>query len=94
MAVLSSDTLDPVRDLDPITMSFGRTGEEPSGLFSCVTQRDVNHDGVYDLLCDFDLAAAGFLPEDTVGCLKVLGKDRKPWFGKDTIRVRRATSEN
>jgi hypothetical protein len=47
-------------DVDPKSLTFGRTGEEDS-LFRCSRRgRDVNKDGKKDMVCFFDTFKAGF----------------------------------
>jgi len=58
VAILSTPAFDPVRQIDPTSITFGRTGVERS-LESCGAD-DVNADRVPDLVCQFDTKIAGF----------------------------------
>lgn len=60
VAILSTENFDPMELVDPASLKFGRTGEEES-LKRCKKQgRDVNRDGVRDMICFFSNRDSGF----------------------------------
>lgn len=87
VAVLSSRTFDALATVDPGTLRFGRTGAEAS-LRKCKAKGvDVNRDGTADLVCRFNIAAAGFQPSDTVGILRFKGTNGVAYEGRDTVFI-------
>jgi hypothetical protein len=69
VALLSSPSFDALQ-ADRTSLRFGETGDEDS-LVRCERhRRDVNHDGLPDLVCYFDNRKAGFEIGDTEGILK------------------------
>jgi len=81
VAILSQEGFDPA-DLVIESLKFGATGEEDS-LVSCqMLHKDLNGDGVNDLLCFFSMRKAGFDPSSesailtgvTVGGASVIGQ--------------------
>ena len=88
VAVLSTATFDATKVVDRSTLSFGPTGEEQS-FASCQTNvRDVNGDGLPDLVCLFSVKIAGFRPGDTVGVLKGRTVRGVSFRGQDTVSAR------
>jgi hypothetical protein len=86
VAVLSTPSFDAPASVDPDSLTFGRTGDEASR-DSC-RSRDMNGDGMQDLLCEFRTRAAGFEPEDTVGILKGSKLDGSPIAGVARVTTR------
>lgn len=89
VAILSSPTFDAPTEVDPGSLTFGRTGEEPSLAECDAHPRDVNGDGLPDLTCHFHTLTAAFQPGDTHGVLKgkiVLGR---PFTGRDSVTTAR-----
>jgi hypothetical protein len=73
IAILSRPEL-LAAEIDLTSLTFGRTGDEQSLAF-CTPGRgpgggDENDDGIPDLVCNFNVQKAGFIPGDTVGILK------------------------
>jgi hypothetical protein len=69
VAILSSEDFDAMQ-VDPSTLTFGRTGDEHS-LEKCVSIGiHVNRDRRRDLVCLFSVKAAEFEPNDVEGILK------------------------
>lgn len=69
VAILSSASFDATK-VDESSLTFGQTGDEQS-LRGCNTRAvDVNHDGLRDKICHFDVRAAGFRKGDLEGILK------------------------
>jgi hypothetical protein len=93
VAILSTPQLDALTILERTSLTFGRTGDEDS-LIRCKTRgRDVNHDGLRDLICDFSIPAAGFQKGNSVGILKGMTVDGASIFGQDFVRVGNASDD-
>ena len=87
VAILSTRDFDAPGDIDQTSLTFGKTGEEMS-LVSCMKNaRDVNHDGLPDLVCHFYTQIAGFAAGSTEGLLKGTTHDGILFEGKDAIRI-------
>jgi CSLREA domain-containing protein len=88
VAILSTADFDAVLEVARASLTFGRTGDEPS-LLSCRRRaQDVNGDGRPDLTCDFDRRIAGFQPVDTVGILRGETIIGTPIEGSDFVRIK------
>ncbi len=93
VAILSSADLDALNEIDHSSLTFGRTGDEPSlevsrrGRPKC-NRRDVNHDGLRDLVCSFNIEATGFDQGDTQGILKAMMTSGTQVTGSDEVIVR------
>jgi len=70
VAVLSSTTFDAPASIDRTSLTFGKTGDERSLAFCDPSPRDVNADGLLDLICGFKIIKMGFQLGDTTGVLK------------------------
>jgi DNA-binding beta-propeller fold protein YncE len=84
VAILSTPNFDASFELDEASLTFGRTGNEPS-LVSCASE-NVNSDGLLDLVCHFDTQASDFLPGDAAGVLRGETLDGIPVMGTDSVR--------
>ena len=87
VAILSTKDFDASSQVDQNSLTFGSTGNEES-LVSCNRRpRDVDGDGLKDVMCYFRIRSTGFQCVDTEGILK--GKysrwhaHRRKGFGKD-----------
>jgi hypothetical protein len=69
VAIMSSPHFDALT-IDQKSLKFGATGSERSLLRCRSKGKDVNHDGLKDLVCDFDPVIAGFKVGDVQGFLK------------------------
>ena len=69
VALLSNSGFD-ARGVDTYSLTFGHSGNESSYLRCNKEYRDVNGDGLPDLLCHFDNGKTGFEPTDTAGKIK------------------------
>ena len=70
VAMLSSTNFSAPDQIDRTTITFGKTGDENS-LISCAKRsKDVNGDGLLDLVCTFSVKSTGFQCGDTEGILK------------------------
>jgi len=87
VAVLSTPEFDALAQIDRASLRFGRTGEEES-LHSCKEKgRDVNRDGLQDLICLFSIQASGFQKGDELGILTAQTFDGVTLTGHDSVRV-------
>src|SRR5206468_7477500 len=87
VAVLSSATFDAPSQVDRTSLTFGRTGGEPSFAFFSNVPEDVNGDGYLDLVCHFDTQATGFQPTDIQGVLKGKTVTGTPVVGRDSVKI-------
>src|SRR5712692_11007170 len=69
VALLSNPGFDAL-GVDTSSLTFGHSGNEVSYLRCFKDGRDVDGDGLPDLLCHFDNQMTGFEPSDTAGKLK------------------------
>lgn len=92
VAVLSSPTFSAPSEVDRPTLTFGSTGDEQSlhyrgnGEPNCNT-RDVNADGLSDLVCHFYTRLASFQSTDTRGILRGITRDGEAFEGRDSITI-------
>jgi hypothetical protein len=86
VAVLSSTEFDAA-SLDPASLTFGRSGDEPSLARCNPLPEDMNGDGLADVVCHFATQAAGFLSTDTEGVLKGRTVDGWQVRGSDSVRI-------
>jgi YVTN family beta-propeller protein len=87
VAILSNPSFNATTQVDRKSLTFGRTGDEPSLAFCDLFSTDVNGDGSRDLVCFFNTRAAGFLKGDTQGVLKGKTKTGVSFNGADDIRI-------
>lgn len=73
--------------MDRASLTFGRTGYEPS-LISCSTNPvDVNGDGLLDLLCHLNTQSTGFQIDDVEGVLRGRTVDGLALVGRSAVRI-------
>lgn len=84
VAILSTPWLDPIRQIDQTSITFGPSGDERS-FISC-TEDEVNGDGLPDLVCDFNIGAA-FSSTHEEGILRAKGISGILFEGRDAVRV-------
>ena len=89
VAILSTPELDALTMIDRDTVRFGRTGTEESLLRCKKRGRDVNKDGLRDLVCVFSIPLTGFQKGDQVGILSAQTADGIALTGSDSIQVGR-----
>lgn len=77
--IRSASGFDPVLDVNPISLTFGRTGDERS-LTSC------GPDGV-NLVCHFRTAMTGFRTGDRIAILRAKHVNGDPLEGRGSIQV-------
>jgi 6-phosphogluconolactonase (cycloisomerase 2 family) len=87
VAILSSPTFNATAQIEQRSLTFGRTGDEPSLVVCDAVSEHVNGDGLPDLVCHFDTQTAAFQKGDTQGTLKGKTKTGIPLFGVDSIRI-------
>jgi CHRD domain-containing protein len=87
VAILSTPTFDAVTSVDTSSVTFGRTGDEPSLAFCNAGGEDVNGDGLADLVCHFETQLAGFQSGDALGILKGTTVQGSPIIGQEAIVV-------
>lgn len=87
VAILSSTSFNAVTQVDQGTLTFGRTGDEPSLAFCNTSPEDVNGDGLLDLVCHFHTPTANFQSGDTQGILKGQTVGGTPITGTDSVRI-------
>jgi hypothetical protein len=73
--------------VDQNSLTFGATGDEQSLAF-CNDGKDVNGDGLSDLVCHFYAGFTGFNRRDTVAILKGQTIDGTPIGGSDSVKIR------
>lgn len=87
IAILSEPGFNATARVDKASVTFGRTGDEPS-LVRCNRHgRDENGDGLLDQVCHFAIQRMGFRLGDTVGILKGRTLDGTPIEGRDAVLI-------
>ena len=87
VAILSNKNFDAPSEVDRESLTFGRTGNEHSKAFFLRRGKDVNQDGLRDLIFFFKSKMAGFQVGDKEGFLKgntVKGEKIK---GRDSVSI-------
>lgn len=88
IAIVSSREFDAVTDVDTHFLTFGPTGAEQS-ITSCDKDgRDVNNDGVPDLICHFNPRLTQFLPSESLGILIGKTTQGSPFVGTEKVMIR------
>lgn len=92
VAVLSTGSFDAT-DVDRETLTFGRTGDEPSlarrgsrDTPQCSIE-DTNGDGSPDLVCHFEMTACGFVVGDSLGILRGATVEGDLFEGWDVVTI-------
>jgi probable HAF family extracellular repeat protein len=89
VAILSTIDFDAPTQVDQKSLTFGSTGNEES-LVSCNRRsKDVDGDGLRDLLCYFNIRSTGFQCADSEGILRGYTVDGMPIEGRDSITIMR-----
>jgi 6-phosphogluconolactonase (cycloisomerase 2 family) len=70
VAVLSSPALNAPAQVSPSSLTFGHSGTEKSLVYCDTRSHDVNHDGLSDLVCHFEMDKMNFQSGDTEGLLQ------------------------
>lgn len=87
VAILSTPSFDAPGRIDTTSLSFGRTGGEASLDRCSLAPKDVNGDGVGDLICHFVTGSTGLQMGDAVGHLRGQTLDAVSVEGKDDVRI-------
>lgn len=90
IAILSDRQFDAVTDVDTNSLTFGPTGTEQSIVTCDKDGRDLNKDGLPDLICHFNPRLTQFLPSESLGIL--IGKtiQGSPFVGTEKVMIRPA----
>ena len=87
VAIFSTPTFNAVEQVNVNSIRFGHSGVENS-LFKCYPKgRDVNRDGISDLICRFSIARTGFLQTDARAVMVFSDMNGTLYQGSDSIRV-------
>ena len=78
---------DAPSEVDRDTVTFGRRGDEHSKAFFLRRGKDVNHDGLRDLIFFFKAKQAGFQVGDKEGFLKGNTLKGKTIEGQDSVSI-------
>lgn len=88
VAILGDNNGFNVADVDVQSLTFGATGDEKT-LRKCKRRvKDVNRDGVPDLVCKFSLRGADFDVESFEAVLKGKTRNGTAFYGSDQIAVK------
>ncbi len=87
VAILSTEGFDAPNQLNPNSLTFGSTGDEPRLAFCNPKGEDINGDGLTDLVCHFNTQSTEFVCDDTEGILKAQTKDGTSIEGSDSVRI-------
>ena len=94
VAILSTPEFDAYAMTDGTSLTFGRTGDENSLLECKGKSRDVNHDGLRDLICTFSIQAARFQKGDITGILRGQTLNGISITGSDSVLVGRESDDS
>jgi hypothetical protein len=88
VAILGDSNGFDVADIDLKSLTFGATGDEKT-LRKCKRRfKDVNGDGVPDLVCKFSLRGSHFEADSSEAVLKGKTKSGKAFFGSDSVKIK------
>ena len=87
VAILSKKGFDAPGEVDRDSITFGRTGDEHSKAFFLRRGKDVNHDGLRDLIFFFRAKKAGFQVGDKEGVLKGSTLRGAAIEARDTVNI-------
>lgn len=86
VAILSTAAFDAPAQVNTPSLTFGRTGTEASVAF-CSGPKDVNADGLLDVVCHFNTEQTAFQATDNQGLLKGLTLSGRRIQGIDAVRI-------
>jgi len=89
VAILSTINFDAPNQIDQNSLTFGSTGNEESLLNCNRRPRDVDGDGLNDVICYFNIRSTGFQCVDTEGILRGNTVDGMPIEGRDSVTILR-----
>jgi hypothetical protein len=87
VAILSNKNFDAPSEVDRDSITFGRRGDEHSKAFFLRRGKDVNHDGMKDLIFFFRAKQAGFEVGDEKGFLKGNTLKGEAIEGHDSVNI-------
>ena len=87
--ILSTDTFDPISEVDPDSVTFGETGDESSVSDCTKTKKDHNGDGRPDRVCHYNNEAAGNLQVGDTAILKGNTTAGTPIQGTDVVHSKK-----
>lgn len=89
VAILSNSSFDAPNEVDRKSLTFGHSGNEKSlhKQGKDCWKKDVNKDGLLDLVCNFVIRKTGFQPSDTVGILKGKLLDGTSFEAQDSVVI-------
>jgi len=87
VAILSTINFDAPSQIDQNSLTFGSTGNEESLLNCNRRPRDVDGDGLNDVICYFNIRSTGFQCVDTEGILRGNTVDGMPIEGRDSVKI-------
>jgi hypothetical protein len=87
VAIISTPTFNAVTSVNASSLTFGRTGNEPSLAFCNAGGEDVNADGLPDLVCHFETQSTGFASGDKLGVLTGKTVQGSPIAGQEAIVI-------
>ena len=86
VAILSTKEFNATTMVDQSTLRFGKTGTEASLSHCGKKPKDVNKDGLLDLVCSFRIKDAAFSSADRVGILRFATPYYEvPYEGRDSV---------
>lgn len=88
VAIMSTNDFNAPEMVDKSSLTFGHTGYEVTKFFCIKRTRDVNRDGLRDIVCFFRTRLGDFQCDDTEGILRGITKDGMPIEGRDTVRIK------
>jgi 6-phosphogluconolactonase (cycloisomerase 2 family) len=88
VAILSTASFSAPSLVDMTSLTFGHSGTEKSLDYCETRSKDVNHDGIPDLVCHFKVSQMNFQKGDTVGTLNGMQLDKvTPIQGSAPIKI-------
>ncbi len=87
VAILSSTDFSAPLEVDQATLTFGFKGDEASFVSCARKPKDVNGDGLMDLVCQFSTNVADFQCGDIEGILMGMKVNGTPIEGKDSVNI-------
>jgi len=87
VAILSTKDFNAPSQVDQKSLTFGSTGNEESLAFCNRRSKDVDGDGLKDVVCYYYTQSTGFQCDDTEGVLRGNTVDGTPIEGRDSVKI-------
>jgi len=87
VAILSTPDFNATSTVDQTSLTFGPTGDEESFLSCARRQKDINGDGLIDLVCQFSTKVVDFQCGDMEGVLKGKTIEGKYFEGRQSVSI-------